>query len=80
MRPIVWLFAACVACAAGRPCRRQASTWRLVLVTDVSRSIDDFRIQAGEGRLRAAFTIQQVLDAIHGGTVGAIAVAYVEFA
>ena len=39
------------------------------------------RVQAGEGRLCGRLhQRRQVLDAIQGGTVGAIAVAYVEFA
>ncbi|MBN9510111.1 MAG: DUF1194 domain-containing protein [Alphaproteobacteria bacterium] len=52
----------------------------LVLVDDVSRSIDDaeFRLQK-QGYLYA-FTNPAVIAAIHGGQNGAIAVAYVEFA
>ncbi|HET8996732.1 MAG TPA: DUF1194 domain-containing protein [Acetobacteraceae bacterium] len=52
----------------------------LVLVSDVSRSIDDgeFRLQK-DGYL-AAFTDPRVVAAIRGGTAGAIAVSYVEFA
>jgi hypothetical protein len=52
----------------------------LVLVTDVSRSIDDSEFKLEKDGYATAFTSQAVLDAIKGGTVGAIAVAYVEFA
>ena len=50
MRPIFWLFAGCLAFA---PPARAADTvdLTLVLVTDVSRSIDDFGVHPGEGRL-----------------------------
>jgi len=52
----------------------------LVLAVDVSRSIDD-----EEGRLQregymAAFTNPRVIEAIQGGSLGAIAVSYVEWA
>jgi hypothetical protein len=52
----------------------------LVLVTDVSRSIDDSEFQLEKGGYAAAFTNPKVVGAIKGGTVGAIAVVYVEFA
>ena len=52
----------------------------LVLVTDVSRSIDDTEFKLEKDGYTTAFTSKAVLDAIRGGTVGAIAVAYVEFA
>ncbi len=52
----------------------------LVLVTDVSRSIDDSEFQLEKDGYAATFTNPKVLAAIKGGTVGAIAVAYVEFA
>ncbi len=52
----------------------------LVLVTDVSRSIDDSEFKLEKDGYASAFTSQQVLDAIQGGPIGAIAVAYVEFA
>jgi hypothetical protein len=52
----------------------------LVLVTDVSRSIDDSEFKLEKEGYAAAFTSKQVIDAIQGGSVGAIAVAYVEFA
>jgi Protein of unknown function (DUF1194) len=52
----------------------------LVLVTDVSRSIDDSEFQLEKDGYADAFTNAKVVAAIKGGTVGAIAVAYVEFA
>lgn len=52
----------------------------LVLVSDVSRSIDDSEFQLQKDGYRAAFTDPRVIAAIQSGAVGAIAVAYVEFA
>jgi hypothetical protein len=52
----------------------------LVLVSDVSRSIDDSEFALEKDGYAAAFTSEQVLAAIKGGPLGAIAVAYVEFA
>ena len=52
----------------------------LVLVTDVSRSIDDREFDLEKDGYSAAFTNPAVLAAIKSGVNGAIAVAYVEFA
>ncbi len=52
----------------------------LVLVTDVSRSIDDSEFTLEKNGYAAAFTSNQVLAAIRNGPLGAIAVSYVEFA
>jgi hypothetical protein len=52
----------------------------LVLVADVSRSIDDGEFQLEKQGYRAAFVSAQVLSAIQSGPLGGIAVAYVEFA
>ncbi|OJW26458.1 MAG: hypothetical protein BGO51_14035 [Rhodospirillales bacterium 69-11] len=52
----------------------------LVLVTDTSRSIDDGEYKLEKTGYRTAFTSPQVIAAIQGGPLGAIAVAYVEFA
>jgi hypothetical protein len=52
----------------------------LVLVTDVSRSIDDGEFALEKDGYAAAFTNEQVLAAIKAGPVGVIAVSYVEFA
>lgn len=52
----------------------------LVLVSDVSRSIDDSEFQLQKSGYTAAFTSDAVVAAIRNGKHGAIAVAYVEFA
>jgi len=52
----------------------------LVLVTDVSRSIDDSEFTLEKDGYAAAFNSDQVLSAIKSGPLGSIAVAYVEFA
>jgi len=52
----------------------------LVLVADVSRSIDDSEFQLQKQGYAAAFTDPKVLAAITSGMAGAISVAYVEFA
>ena len=52
----------------------------LVLVTDVSRSIDDVEFALEKDGYAAAFANDQVLTAIKNGPLGKIAVAYVEFA
>lgn len=79
MRPIFWLFAGCLAFA---PPARAADTvdLTLVLVTDVSRSIDDSEFALEKQGYTTAFADQRVIAAITGGITGAIAVAYVEFA
>ena len=51
----------------------------LVLVTDVSRSIDDSEFQLEKKGYATAFADARVIDAIKGGPAGRIAVAYVEF-
>ncbi len=52
----------------------------LVLVSDVSRSVDDAEFRMEKAGYAAAFNDPRVLTAIRGGAIGAIAVAYVEFA
>jgi hypothetical protein len=52
----------------------------LVLVTDVSRSIDDSEFQLEKQGYEAALTDPKVVAAIQGGVAGSIAIAYVEFA
>src|ERR1700729_828223 len=52
----------------------------LVLVTDVSRSIDDSEFTLEKNGYAAAFTSNQVLTAIRNGPLGATAGAFVEFA
>ena len=52
----------------------------LVLVADVSGSIDDSEFELQKAGYAAAFRDKTVLSAIRSGAVGAIAVSYVEFA
>ncbi len=52
----------------------------LVLVSDVSRSVDDTEFKLEKEGYSAAFLDPRVQAAIKGGPIGAIAVAYVEFA
>ncbi len=52
----------------------------LVLVDDVSRSIDDSEFDLQKQGYAAAFTDPDVLAAIQGGPNGSIAVQYIEFA
>ena len=79
MRLLAWLVAVLLALA---PAARAAESvdLALVLVTDVSRSIDDSEFRLEKQGYAAAFTSREVIDAIRGGSIGAIAVAYVEFA
>jgi hypothetical protein len=79
MRTILWLLAACLACASDVRAAQSVDV-ALVLVSDVSRSIDDSEFKLEKDGYASAFTSRQVIDAIQGGTVGAIAVSYVEFA
>jgi len=71
----VYLFAAIVPAAAA-----DDVDLALVLVTDVSRSIDDSEFALEKDGYAAAFTSEQVLNAIKNGPLGVIAVSYVEFA
>ena len=52
----------------------------LVLVSDVSRSVDDSEFKMEKDGYSAAFNDTRVLAAIKGGAIGAIAVSYIEFA
>ena len=52
----------------------------LVLVTDVSRSIDDAEYALEKQGYSAAFSNPRVVKAIQGGLLGAISVSYIEFA
>jgi hypothetical protein len=65
---------------ASTPARADDVDVALVLVTDVSRSIDDTEFALEKNGYASAFTSQKVLEAIQGGPAGKIAVAYVEFA
>ncbi len=52
----------------------------LVLLSDVSRSIDDIEFKMQKEGYAAALTDRRVIEAIKGGATGGIAIAYVEFA
>lgn len=52
----------------------------LVLLSDVSRSVDDSEFRLEKQGYAAALQDKRVLEAISGGPTGAIAIAYVEFA
>jgi len=52
----------------------------LVLLSDVSRSVDDAEFRLQKAGYAAAFSDPRVLAAIRNGAIGRIAVAYVEFA
>ena len=67
-------------CRAAGPAEAAPVDVALVLVSDVSRSIDDSEFRLQKQGYRAAFTDPAVIAAITGGPDGAIAVAYVEFA
>ena len=79
MHSVVWILAAGFALAPAAHAA-QGVDLTLVLVSDVSRSIDDSEFKLEKDGYAAAFTSKQVVEAIHGGAVGAIAVSYVEFA
>jgi hypothetical protein len=65
---------------AAEPARAEDVDVALVLVTDVSRSIDDSEFKLEKDGYTTAFNNPRVLEAIKGGPLGRIAVAYVEFA
>jgi hypothetical protein len=65
---------------AGEPARADDVDVALVLVTDVSRSIDDSEFKLEKDGYASAFTNAKVLEAIQGGPTGRIAVSYLEFA
>jgi Protein of unknown function (DUF1194) len=71
----VWLFLAITAQVRG-----EDVDVALVMVSDVSRSIDDSEYKLEKDGYANAFANPQVISAIHGGPNGRIAVAYLEFA
>jgi len=90
MRPVARLrvigvlagIVAAAGAAAGviAPARAEDVDVALVLVTDVSRSIDDSEFKLEKDGYATAFADPKVLQAIQGGPNGRIAVAYLEFA
>ncbi len=79
MRLVGWLLPAilCLASSAGAA---ESVDVALVLVSDVSRSIDDSEFQLEKQGYAAALTDPKVIAAIKSGVAGSIAIAYVEFA
>ncbi|MBN8889915.1 MAG: hypothetical protein ABS99_04155 [Acetobacteraceae bacterium SCN 69-10] len=85
-----WVLACCLVLAvalpplhgarAADPVALPAVDLALVLVSDVSRSIDPSEFDLQKQGYFAAFTDRRVVAAIQGGALGAIAVSYVEFA
>ena len=70
-----------IAAVHGIPVRAaEAVDVALVLVTDVSRSVYDGEFDLMKQGYAAALTDREVLAAIRGGAIGAVAVNYVEFA
>jgi hypothetical protein len=83
MRMLVLALCICLAALPARaadPAEAGPVDLALVLVSDVSRSIDDAEFRLQKEGYQAAFTNPSVIAAIRGGPAGAIAVAYVEFA
>ena len=76
------LLAACLATLLPWPSRAAdpPTDLALVLVTDVSRSIDDSEFRLEKNGYAAAFADPKVIAAIQAGPAGRIEVAYVEFA
>ena len=74
------VLAASLVCAAQLAHAAQAVDVALVLVDDVSGSINDDEYKLEKQGYYDAFTNPGVISAIQGGPVGAIAVAFVEFA
>lgn len=78
---VATLLLLAVALPAPRPARAaEPVDLLLALVTDVSRSIDDTEYVLEKTGYHAAFTDRDVVAAIRGGSIGAIAVTYIEFA
>jgi hypothetical protein len=82
MRRIAWIIIGTLLLPLGavQPARADDVDVALVLVTDVSRSIDDSEFKLEKDGYASAFVSQKVQEAIHGGPNAKIAVAYLEFA
>ena len=74
------LLLACFAAAPTLAAAAEPVDVMLVLVTDVSRSVDDTEFTLEKQGYSRALADPHVLAAIKGGAIGQIAVAYVEFA
>ena len=75
MRLVGWLSLVTL-CAAPTAHAAESVDVALVLVTDVSRHIDDSEFELEKQGYSTALTNPKVLAAIKGGLTGAIAVAY----
>jgi hypothetical protein len=65
---------------AGAPARAASAVdLALVLAVDVSRSIDDEEFELQRAGYAAAFRDRRVIDAIESGSIGAIAVTYMQW-
>ena len=74
-------FAALFVIGLGAPARGdEAVDAAIVLAADVSRSIDDGEFDLQRRGYAAAIVSDKLMEAIHGGPHGAIALAYVEWA
>ncbi len=73
-------FALCLWVLLVPPARAEDVDVAIVLVSDVSRSVNDGEYKLMKDGYAAAFTSDAVINAIRGGALGAIAIAYVEFA
>src|SRR4051812_24179941 len=80
MRPIRALLLVLLLLAPLAARAEVAVDLELVLAIDISRSIDDEEARLQREGYMAAFTNPRVIEAIQGGTLGAIAVSYVEWA
>lgn len=65
---------------AGAACAAEAVDVAVVLAADVSRSINEDEFKLQRSGYAAALTSPRLLDAIHSGARGAIAVTFVEWA
>jgi len=72
--------AAALAHAPGRARADEPVDVALVLAVDVSRSIDEDEARLQREGYRAAVSDPKVIEAIRGGMLGSIAVAYIEWA
>jgi len=77
---LFWILAIPTVAGFGGRARAETVDLALVLVVDVSRSIDDQEFKLQRQGYAAAFTNPEVIAAIHSGPTGNVAVAYIEFA
>ena len=80
MRRSLACLVAMLLLAGGRSFAVEPVDLELVLAADVSRSIDDGEFELQRQGYVAALQDPQVLSAIQGGSIGAIAISYVEWA